>query len=139
MKEKRNLSQTGALWESKSQIAGFTCQDTRYKGPVCQTARLHKNNNLSTLKFIPTRGHSLVQDNLCESGERFLAQRPFPETAKVPPHWRAAFSRQWMRYAELACNAYCFTPPPFSSLNVDSTVIRDLSSAFAVLCQPIAG
>ena len=28
------------FWEFKSQIAGLACQDTRYKGPVYQTARL---------------------------------------------------------------------------------------------------
>ena len=27
------VSQAEALWESKSQIAGLACQDTRYKGP----------------------------------------------------------------------------------------------------------
>jgi hypothetical protein len=27
------VSQAEALWESKSQVAGLACQDTRYKGP----------------------------------------------------------------------------------------------------------
>ena len=44
------MSQAEALWESKSQIAGLACQDTRYKGPVYQTAR-QNNNNESTHKF----------------------------------------------------------------------------------------
>jgi hypothetical protein len=35
------MSQAEALWESKSQIAGLACQDTRYKGPVYQAARLN--------------------------------------------------------------------------------------------------
>jgi hypothetical protein len=39
------MSQAEALWESKSQIAGLACQDTRYKGPVYQTARQINNNN----------------------------------------------------------------------------------------------
>ena len=55
------LSQAKALWESKSQIAGLACQDTRYKGPVYRTARLNKNNNQSTHKFLQTRGHPLVR------------------------------------------------------------------------------
>jgi hypothetical protein len=41
------LAQAEALWESKSQIAGLACQDTRYKGPVYQTARQDNNNNQS--------------------------------------------------------------------------------------------
>jgi hypothetical protein len=45
------VSQAEALWESKSQVAGLACQDTRYKGPVYQTARLNKNIDLSTQKF----------------------------------------------------------------------------------------
>lgn len=55
------LSQAEALWESKSQIAGLACQDTRYKGPVYQTARQNNYNNQSTQKFIPSRGHPLVR------------------------------------------------------------------------------
>jgi hypothetical protein len=35
------VSQAEALWESKSQIAGLACQDTRHKGPVHQAARLN--------------------------------------------------------------------------------------------------
>jgi hypothetical protein len=35
------VSQAEALWESKSQIVGLACQDTRYKGPVYQAARLN--------------------------------------------------------------------------------------------------
>ena len=46
-----SMSQAEALWESKSQIAGLACQDTRYKGPVYQTARLNNNNNQLTHKF----------------------------------------------------------------------------------------
>jgi hypothetical protein len=42
--------QAEALWETNSQIAGLACQDTRYKGPVYQTARLN-NNNQSTHNF----------------------------------------------------------------------------------------
>jgi hypothetical protein len=45
------MSQAEALWESKLQIAGLACQDTRYKGPVNQTARLNKNNNLSEVSY----------------------------------------------------------------------------------------
>lgn len=45
------MSQAEALWESKSQIAALACQDTRYKGPVYQTARLNNNNNQSTHNF----------------------------------------------------------------------------------------
>jgi hypothetical protein len=54
------VSQAEALWESKSQIAGLACQDIRYKGPVYQTVR-QNNNNQSTHKFIPSRGHPLVR------------------------------------------------------------------------------
>jgi hypothetical protein len=57
------MSQAKALWETKSQIAGLACQDTRYKGPVYQTARLN-NNNQKTQKFIPSRGHPLVRQNI---------------------------------------------------------------------------
>lgn len=59
----RAVSQAEALWESKSQIAGLACQDTRYKGPVYQTARLN-NNNQKTQKFIPSRGHPLVRHSI---------------------------------------------------------------------------
>jgi len=55
------VSQAEALWESKSQIAGLACQDTRYKGPgrVYQAARLNKNNNQLTHNFHPIeRSHS---------------------------------------------------------------------------------
>lgn len=45
------LSQAEALWESKLQIAGLACQDTRYKGPVYQTERLYENKNQSTHNF----------------------------------------------------------------------------------------
>ena len=53
------MSQAKALWETKSQIAGLACQDTRYKGAIYQAARQNKNNHLSnvTHKFISTRGH----------------------------------------------------------------------------------
>ena len=47
------LSQAEALCESESQITGLACQDTRYKGPVYQTARLNKNNNQLTHNFHP--------------------------------------------------------------------------------------
>ena len=45
------VSQAEALWESKSQIAGLACQNTRYKGPVYQTARQNNNNNQSAHNF----------------------------------------------------------------------------------------
>jgi hypothetical protein len=45
------VSQAEALWESKSQITGLACQDTRYKGPVYQTSRQNDNNNQSTHNF----------------------------------------------------------------------------------------
>jgi len=35
------MSQAEALREAKSQIAGWASQNTRYKGPGNQTARLH--------------------------------------------------------------------------------------------------
>ena len=101
----RRLSQAGALWESKSQIAGLACQDTRYKGPVYQTARQNNNNNQSTHNFrtnerLPSRATQsawvATRASPDDGRERIGYDRPRWSRLKPPMRsWRPSEWRDW--------------------------------------------